>query len=117
MNTSITTRTATLIIDWSQRATLDHLNLITQMPEHHFRFSNYDNRENLGRKWRRKAQERGYLATRAQECSSGVNWACAVHCSTRESVMASNQESNNLDDFDIEEVINWEEHNYASKVC
>lgn len=101
----------------SRKATLDHLNFISQMPEHHFRFSNYNNRGNLDREWRRKTQERGYSATRAQEFSSGVDWACAVRCSARESVMALNQESNNLDDFDIEEVINWEEHNYASKVC
>jgi len=105
------------IVHWSRKATLDRSNLISHMPEHHFRFSNDNNRDNLGRVWKRKTQKRGYSSTRAHLCSSGIDWACAFHCSARESIMASNEESNTLDDFDIEEVINWEEHNYASKVC
>lgn len=31
--------------------------------------------------------------------------------------MASNSEANLPSDFDIDEVINWDEHNYSSKVC
>lgn len=87
------------------------------MPEHHFRFSPFDNREDLERVARSKTQERGYSESRALGCGCGVDWACASRCSALQSVMASNQGSNNLEDFDIEQVINWEEHNYASKVC
>ncbi|XP_048576920.1 protein piccolo isoform X2 [Nematostella vectensis] len=47
---------------------------------------------------------------------SGLYWACASCDLVRQScVMAADPGSNNLEDFDIEQVINWDEHNYASK--
>lgn len=84
------------------------------MPENHFRYTT----GSLDRTPSAKTQERGYLGSRARDYGCGLQWACACRPSAREnSVMATEQESNNLEDFDIEQVINWEEHNYASKVC
>lgn len=95
---------------------LEHLTL--EMPENHFRYPTFDSRGSLERGRRAKTQERGYLGSRARFCHCGHHWAGAFRSSARQScVMATVQESNNLDDFDIEQVINWEEHNYASKVC
>lgn len=93
--------------------------LVFKMPENHFRYNSFGNRDSLDRViFGTKTQERGYLRSRARENSCGLQWACAHRSSARQScVMATDQESNNLDDFDIEQVINWEEHNYASKVC
>lgn len=96
---------------------LEHLML--EMPENHFRYATFDSRGGLERvRSGAKTQERGYLGSRAHSYHCGHHWACAFRSSARQScVMATVQESNNLDDFDIEQVINWEEHNYASKVC
>lgn len=91
----------------------------SEMKENHFRSVMIDRRERLVRDGNFVlAQERGYLESRARDNHCGWDWACAVPISARQScVMATDQESNNLDEFDLEQVINWEEHNYASKVC
>jgi hypothetical protein len=93
--------------------------MIAEMKENHFRYSINDHRKRLERDGKAVfSQERGYLESRARDSECGCYWACAHRISARQScVMATDQESNNLDDFDIEQVINWEEHNYASKVC